>query len=207
VGWHYVLRISGTEHFIRRSHARGYRWWQTSNEFVFKEGQHWYGRALVWKEHSFEAFISACWEEGHEEAWVLISDRKASHSIVYTYSQRMKVEATFQDTKSRGWCIESSTIRDPDHLRRWLMVVFMAMWWVCRLASNCIHNGHRDRFDRHDRRDKSIMRLGCLWLVELIYQANIGHPSVRAANLSHCLPFRRAPHGWRYAIEFGEIRR
>jgi hypothetical protein len=207
VGWHYVLRISGSSHFIRRYHARGYRWWQTGKEFLFKPGQHWYGRALVWKEHSYEAFISACWEEGYDEEWVLISDVKASHSMVSLYSQRMKVEATFQDTKSRCWCIESSAIRDRERLRRWFMVVFLAMWWVCHLSSSCIHNGHREMFDRHDRRDKSMLRLGRLWLIELIYQANLGQPSIRAARLAHCLPFRRAPDGLRYSIDFGATRR
>jgi len=40
------------------------------------------------------------------------------------------VEATFQDSKSRGFTIEASWIEDRTHLDRLLLALFLAMWWV-----------------------------------------------------------------------------
>ncbi|GHO55962.1 hypothetical protein KSB_44370 [Ktedonobacter robiniae] len=42
----------------------------------------------------------------------MLSDQKASKQCVVTYAKRMRVEATFQDSKSRGWKIEASWIKE-----------------------------------------------------------------------------------------------
>jgi hypothetical protein len=72
--------------------------------------------------------------------------------------------AAFEDTKSRDRDLEASLIADRERPGRLLLAVFVAMWWVMHLAASCIHHGQRDRFDRQDRRDKSLFRLGRLWL-------------------------------------------
>ncbi len=101
LGWHDVLRIKNEEWF-RRTFHHYYRDWEQGKQIVKKGGDQWYGKVLVWKEHQFETWLSACWEPGYEHAWFLLLDRKASHKRVSEYAKRMKVEATFQDTKSRG---------------------------------------------------------------------------------------------------------
>jgi hypothetical protein len=77
VGWHDVFRIK-QEHWCRRRFGQSYRPWQQGKQVVSKPGQHWYGAVLLWQEHQFACFLSACWEPGYEEAWLLISDRPAS---------------------------------------------------------------------------------------------------------------------------------
>ncbi len=42
----------------------------------------------------------------------------------------MRVEATFQESKSRGWNIEASQVKDLAHLDRLLLALFVAVWWV-----------------------------------------------------------------------------
>src|SRR5439155_7763591 len=101
---------------------------------------------------TIETNLSAVWEAGHQEAWFLISDQPAGWRQVRTYALRMRVEATFQDTKSRGWNLEASWIADPARLDRLLLALFLAIWWVSHLAACCIHQGHRDR--------------GCLVMIE-----------------------------------------
>jgi hypothetical protein len=51
------------------------------------------------------------------------------------------------------------------------------------------HHGHRSRFDRADRRDKSIFRLGRFWLSFILKPA--GDSAWGIANLTHSLPFRK----------------
>jgi hypothetical protein len=200
--WHYVLRIQN-EVYCRRSFRTFYRDWQRGCDFLLKQGTSWYGDVLLWKEHGFACTLSACWDPECEEAWFLISDLPASPRRVSTYALRMRVEATFQDTKSRRWCIESSQLRDVHHLNRWLLMIFVAFWWTTHLGASCKHHGHAKAFDRTDRYDKSLLRLGHLWIKELIKRANYGlrqHSAIEAPRLVHCLPFHRTKDGLRFSI-------
>lgn len=195
--WHYVLRICG-EHTCRRQLGKHKKWsrWCAFKSFIHKKGQQWYGRALVWQEESIETYVSACWEEEYQEAWLLISDLPAGKARIHTYALRMRVEATFQDTKTRGWNIEAAQLKQRAHLDRLLLALFLAVWWVGHLAASCIHNGQRDRFDRHDRRDKGIFRLGRLWLRDILRRAT------NPAALTCCLPFKKQANGWRFSLRF-----
>ena len=158
---------------------------------------------MLWKEHAYPCYLSACWEPGSQEAWFLISDEPAGRRQVRRYALRMRVEATFQDTKSRGWQIEASRFRQREHLARWLLVVFVAIWWTAHLGASCVHHGHRRLLDRADRRDKGLLRLGRLWLLRLLkeVQRDQRNPSsLLAARLANCLPFHRGEGGLRFAI-------
>jgi DDE family transposase len=197
--WHYLLRIS-SEHLVRRQFKRGDTDWQQVGAFISKEGLQWYGKALIWKEHSFPASLAVCWEPGYEEVWIVISDLPPARKLIVRYGWRMRVEATFQDTKSRGWNIECSAIRDAGHLNRFFLVLFLAMWWVAHLGSACMEHGHRHRFDRADRRDKGLLRLGRLYLRFLLTQVEKKQLGVRAAHLANCLPFHRGKDGWSFSI-------
>ncbi len=199
VKWHYVLRI-GQEHHVRRKYKRGYAVWQSGGQLIKKEGQQWYGAALIWKEHSFAASLAMCWEPGYEEPWIIISDLPPARKLIKIYGWRMRVEATFQDTKSRGWHIECSPILVVSHLHRHLMVLFLAVWWVAHLGSACMEHGQRSQFDRADRRDKGLFRLGRLYLRFLVVQAKHKPAAVRAPHLANCLPFHRTKAGWRFSI-------
>jgi len=193
-GWHYVLRIKQEEQC--RPWRRGaWQAWQTVAELVPHVGRSWYGRVRLWLEHDLEIQLSAVWQTGHEEAWLLISDRPAGPERVREYRWRMRVESTFQDMKSRGWQWEQSHVRKLDHLNRMLLVLFLAFWWLMRLAASCIHNGRRERHDRHDRRDKGFLRLGRLYLLDMAR-------STRSSCLWNCLLFHRKPGGWAFSLRF-----
>jgi len=89
--------------------------------------------------------------------------------------------------------IECSQFKRRDHLDRWLLVVFLAMWWMAHLGRSCIHHGHRAQVDRTDRRDKGLLRIGRLWLKAILKEANrdlrrLSNYSV-PARLANCLPF------------------
>ncbi len=190
--WHDVLRIKNEEGF-RRKFRHFYRDWEQGKHVIQKEGSAWYGRVLLWKEHPFETQLSACWEPGYKEPWFVISDRKASHGRVKEYALRLRVEATFEDTKSRFFLIECSRFPNREHLKRWLFALFLSIWWIAHLGGSCIHHGQRDVLDRQDRRDKGLLRLGCLWLTEILKKANRDLcPKTLSrvkAQLANCLPF------------------
>ncbi len=193
-GWHYDLRIKQEEQCRpwKRGHWQG---WQVVSRFVPQVGKSWYGKVLLWQVHQREVHLSAVWKKGHEQAWVVISDRPAGPERIREYGWRMRVESTFQDMKSRGWQWEQSHVRDLEHLNRLLLVLFLAFWWLMRLAASCIHNGRRERYDRHDRRDKGLLRLGRLYLLDMAR-------STRSKFLWNCLLFHRTSKGWAFSMRF-----
>jgi len=193
-GWHYVLRIKQDEYAQRKRYGT-FGGWQSCSEIVAHTGQSWFGTVRLWKEHAFETQLSAVWDEGHEEAWFLISDRPAGRKRVQQYRWRMRVESTFQDMKSRGWQLESSHVRQRERLERLLLILFLALWWLMHLAASCIHSGRRDRYDRHDRRDKGLLRLGRLYLLDIERGGYDGA-------LRQCLLLRRQHQRWTFVLRF-----
>jgi hypothetical protein len=193
--WHYLLRVC-KEHTCRRWIAGKWSAWTPLSQIILKKGQQWFGRIQLWQDETIEPFGSLVWEPEHEEAWLLISDQGAGWRRVREYGWRMRVESTFQDSKSRGWNLEASLIEDRARLDRLLLGLFLAMWWVTHLAASCIHHGHRARFASADRRDKSIFRLGRLWLLDILRRAKT------AAALIWCLPFHKKGTTWRFALRF-----
>jgi Transposase DDE domain len=197
--WHYLLRVC-KEHTCQRKMGKKWGSWCSFASFLHKPGQQWYGWAKVWQGETIETYVSACWQDEYKEGWILISDQPAGKKRIDVYAKRMRVEATFQDSKSRGWNIEASLVKDRARLDRLLMALFLALWWISHLAASCIHHGERTRFDRTDRRDKSIFRLGHLWLLDILRR--VSNSSLAAATLTRCLPFRKKPSGWAFSLRF-----
>ena len=101
----YLLRVC-QEHTCRRFfNGKLEKSWKHFGQIVLKPGYRWYGKARVWQEETLETYVSLVWDAGCEEPWLLISDQGAGRRQVQEYAWRMRVEATFQDSKSRGWKI------------------------------------------------------------------------------------------------------
>lgn len=196
--WHYLLRIAKEHTFRRRLKGKGQKWsqWIACGHLARQVGQRWFGAVQVWQDERLDTYLSAVWEPDHQEAWLLIADQAAGPLQVARYAWRMRVESTFQDSKSRGWDLEATLIEDRSRLDRLLLALFLAMWWVSHLAASCIHHGKRDQFDRHDRRDKGIFRLGRLWLLDILRRAK------NRAAVKWCLPFKKQANGWRFSLRF-----
>jgi hypothetical protein len=194
-GWQYVLRVSAA-HTCQPTRGRWARGWIPCRHLVPQRGRHWYGAVRLWQEHPLAAQISATWEPGQKEPWIVVSDRPAGRQRVREYARRMRVESTFQDLKRRGWDLEGTVIADRARLNRLLLIVFVSLWWLAHLAASCVHHGQRARFDRHDRRDKGIFRLGRLWLLDILRR------TLTETSLTRCLPFRKTPTGWAFSLRF-----
>jgi hypothetical protein len=160
-------------------------------------GYRWYGKARVWQEETLDTYVSRVWDTDCEEPWLLISDQGAGRTQVQAYAWRMRVEATFQDSKSRGFNIEASWIVDRAHAGS--LAARALSGYVVDLASGCILYpswATPARMTRVDRRDTSIFRLGRLWLLDIVRRAH------NRASLKHCLPFQKTNMGWRFALRF-----
>ncbi len=127
------------------------------------------------------------WDRAAREPWVLVSDRPGGVPRVREYRRRVRAEATYQDCKRRGFGIEASKVTDLARLDRLLLALHLALWWGTQLGHRAIRTGQRRRFDRSDRRELSVLRLGCRWLADRLEHA-VCPPR----------PFHSRHHQWRY---------
>lgn len=186
VGWHYVLRLNARPH-------RGCRIRQGDRVFplwdlVTRPGQRWTGPVEVFRQAGWRPVqLTIHWACEAAAPWVLLSDEPAGPSRVRLYRRRMRAEATYQDCKGRGFDLERSKLTDRDRLDRLLLVLHLALWWGTQLGLRVLRQGQRSRYDRRDRRDLSVLRLGRLWLADRLAQGT-----------APPLPFRCTQGTWRF---------
>jgi hypothetical protein len=186
LGWEVVLRLNvGAQqaHRVCLPDGREVR----LGDWLAQAGKRWHGAVHLFKAAGWRAGeLTIHQAPGTAEPWVLFSTRAAGLARVREYRQRVRVEATFADTKRRGWGLEQSRVRQAPHVDRLLLVWHLALWWVYVLGLHVIRSGQRRRFDRAHRRERSVLRLGWLWLLDRL-RHNVLPP----------LLFRRTPTGWR----------
>jgi hypothetical protein len=203
VGWHCVLRLAG-QHCCQpqppvppvAGTAAAAAPWGRVDQLVTAVGQDWYGPVRLWKQADPVAGgLSIYWDPRAAHPWFLFSDQPAQPRRLEQYADRFAVEATFQDAKSRGWDLENLPIVALDRLNRLLLVLALTLWLALHYAAACLHHGQRAQLDRHDRRDKGLLRLGRLWFCRCVGRVPLGR-------LSASLPFHRTPAGWCLPLRF-----
>jgi hypothetical protein len=165
--WHVVARIKAprTQPVYWRSGPDAPV--QAVWDLITGPGQHWGGQGQLYPSAGWrEVGLTLWWDAGHDEPWVLVSDRPGGAARAHEYRRRARCEATYQDCKGRVFQLESSKLATLDRLDRLLLALHLAYWWATRLGLTTIRHGLRARFDRADRRDLSVVRLGLRRLKE-----------------------------------------
>ncbi len=175
LGWHVVVRLNGG--------AKRRIYWRADPEAAAQPvatlltgpGQRWHARGQLFPTEQWrDVWLTIRWDRGHEEPWILVSDREGGPARVADYRRRARCEATYQDCKSRGFHMDRSRVRDLDRMDRVLLALHLAFWWATRLGLHVLRHGERRHYDRSDRRDLSILRLGLMVFSEL----DLGRPHV-----------------------------
>lgn len=182
-GWHFVLRVNAD---AKQGPVQpdGRTLWS----LVPGEGRRWYGSATLFKREGWlDVQVSICWRNGEQQPWLLVSDLPAGHARIATYRRRCLAEATYQDCKTRGWQLEATKLRDANRVNRLLLVLVLALWWMQQAGMRVIRHGERRRYDRADRRELSVQRLGrCAMQARMDRQQRFP------------LPFRQVGTTWRF---------
>lgn len=152
-------------------------------------GQRWSGAVELFQRAGWRrVLLTIRWDGGQRDPWLLIADELRDGAAVQRYRRRVRAEATYQDCKTRGWHVEASKVTILARFDRLLLALHLAYWWTTQLGLRAIRRGQRRRYDRPDRRDLSVVRLGKAWLQERLEQPKRRPP----------LPFRWTSDGWRF---------
>jgi DDE family transposase len=160
LGWHFVLRLSVSAQQTNRVRV-GTAPEQPLWDLVTRPGQRFSARVNLYKDAGWVPVnLTIHWQRGYAEPWVLLSDLPPGPAIVRTYRRRVRVEATYQDCKTRGWHLEATKLTHRERLDRLVLALHLAIWWALALGHRVIRAGLRARYDRTDRRDLGVLRLG-----------------------------------------------
>ena len=186
VGWHFTVRISANPRqspLIRRDDGSIVSLWQ----LVAGPGSSRVLSAAIFRKAGWRAgWLTIRWDAGHKEPWLLFSDRPGGAARVRDYRRRVRVEATYEDYKRRGWNLNASRIRAADRFDRLLLGLAIAYWWTTQLGLRVIRHGYRRQYDHAGPRRMSVVRLGRACLLDRCARQQRRPP----------LLFRKTNQGW-----------
>jgi hypothetical protein len=80
-------------------------------------------------------------------------------SAISDYAQRWGIETLFGMFKTRGFCLESTHLSNPERLSKLLAILSLALCWVF-LTGEWLHQLKPLTIKKHGRRSKSIFHYG-----------------------------------------------
>jgi hypothetical protein len=90
---------------------------------------------------------------------LVVATQTAPKAAITDYAQRWGIETLFGIFKTRGFCLESTHLTDPERLSKLLALLSLALVWVF-LTGEWLHPLKPLAIKNHGRRAKSIFRYG-----------------------------------------------
>ena len=127
--WHPLMRVKAVGHF----RPAGWRRFVPMTRFARGVGRRWRGRGEASKRATARlcCTLLACWEPGHEHAWLLLTDLPPPAAQSAWYAFRSWIEQGFKVIKSAGWQWQQTRMTDPVRAeRQWLAIAVATLWLV-----------------------------------------------------------------------------
>jgi len=133
LGWHPVMRITRQSKF----RARGSRRAVAVTELAPRPGCRWQGRGTAFPAHPerrLECTLMACWGEGYDEPWFLVTDLEPRCAEGLWYGMRSWIEGGYRLLKSGGWEWQATRMTDPGRAERLWLVLAVATRYVVAIG-------------------------------------------------------------------------
>jgi hypothetical protein len=132
LGWHPLLRINkggkfrpaGWVHFVPLASVVG------------RVGKRWRGRGTAFSTASaqLDCTLMAFWGEGHEDAWLILTDLPPDQGDATWYGLRCWIEQFFKDCKRGGWQWQRTRMTDAARAERLWLALAVATLWLVRVG-------------------------------------------------------------------------
>jgi hypothetical protein len=133
LGWHPVMRITKQSRF----RARGSKEAVPVTALVPRPGCQWRGRGTAFPKHPerrLECTLLACWEEGYDEPWFLVTDLPPEEAEGLWYGMRSWIEGGYRLLKGGGWEWQATRMTEPARVERLWLVLAVATRYVVALG-------------------------------------------------------------------------
>jgi len=124
--WHPFLRINAGGKYRPKTASE----WRLLGQVVPQVGQAWCGEVVCFKRQQLACTLLACWAEGHQDPWLMLTDLAPDQAQVAWYGLRTWIEAGFKHTKRGGWQWQNTRITDPARATRFWLALAVATLWV-----------------------------------------------------------------------------
>jgi hypothetical protein len=125
LGWHPVMRITKLSKFRKGRSKKSI----PVTALAPRVGSRWQGRGVAFPKHPerrWEGTLMACWEEGYDEPWFLVTDLAPDQAESLWYGMRSWIEAGYKLLKRGGWQWQATRMTDPDRVERLWLVLAVA---------------------------------------------------------------------------------
>lgn len=130
LGWHPFLRINACGKY-RPAGASEFRRLAT---LLRQVGSAWSGRVTCFKLNPRVCTLLTRWEEGHTEAWLIVTDLAAKQADAFCYAMRPWLECSLKDTRPSGWQWQQTHISGSQRAARHWMAIAVATLWVVSVS-------------------------------------------------------------------------
>ena len=127
--WHPVMRITHQSKFRKGRSKKSV----PVTALVPRVGCRWQGHGVAFPkkpERRLECTLMACWEEGYEEPWFLVTDLAPDQAEGLWYGMRSWIEGGFKLLNRGGWQWQATRMTDPDRVERLWLVLAVATRYV-----------------------------------------------------------------------------
>lgn len=139
--WLFVcITENGWHPFFRVNHAYGTFRRQGSSQFLPlkcalpSKGDFWSGQVICFKSNPLSCTLLACWDEPHEDPWLILTDLAPNQADVCWYSLRPWIECGFKQVKRAGWNWQNTRMNDPERATRIWLALAVATLWVLSIG-------------------------------------------------------------------------
>ena len=127
-GWHPFMRINKRGYFKKKGRKK----FEPLSKFITGVGCCISMKGTCFKTNGISCTVLIRWEEGYEEAWIIVTDLPKEEAEAVWYGLRAWIECGFKDSKRGGLQWQRTRMEDPERVERlWLVMAVTMIWLVC----------------------------------------------------------------------------
>ena len=130
-GWHPLMRVKGGGKF----RPQGWHRWYWMRDLAPRIGTRWAFTGQAFKGTPLSCTLLICWDQGHAESWLLLTDLPPGALDPCLYAWRAWIEQGFKVTKSGGLNWQNTRMTDPNRAERLFLAVAVTTLWLVAVGA------------------------------------------------------------------------
>jgi hypothetical protein len=126
LGWHPLMRVKRGGKF----HPANWHDWYAMNAFVPQPGRRFAMTGTAYRGERLACTLLGCWDEGHAEPWLVLTDLPPAASDPCWYAWRAWIEQGFKVAKSAGLNWQHTRMTNPDRAERQFLAIAVTTLWL-----------------------------------------------------------------------------
>jgi hypothetical protein len=136
LGWHPLMRVKRGGKF----RPEGWHNWYWMSDFVRRPGVRFVMKGMAYKGESLVCTLLACWDEGHEEPWLLLTDLPGPAANPCWYAWRAWIEQGFKVVKSGGLNWQNTRMTQTARAERQFLAIAVTTLWLVAVGAQAEHD-------------------------------------------------------------------